>query len=282
MEGRSTSEAGNNNGNKVVLVTGASSGLGRATAARLVQRGHRVYGTSRQPAGGTDWPMLALDVCSDDSVEACVGEVLAREGRIDALVNNAGYAFIGAVEETRLEEARAQLETNFFGALRMMLAVLPAMRARGSGHIVNISSLSGAVAVPFLGAYAASKHALEAMSEALAHELRDTRLRVTLLEPDGMRTRIGFHHPRAEHPELAPRRKRLVSLLERATREEGNDPDLLARVVEQVIEDSAPPLRIAIGEGAKRLIEARRTLSEVEFGRLLATALQLDTDTAAA
>ncbi|WP_163999216.1 SDR family oxidoreductase [Pyxidicoccus caerfyrddinensis] len=281
MEGRSTSEARNNNG-KVVLVTGASSGLGRATAARLVQRGHRVYGTSRQPAGETDWPMLTLDVCSDGSVEACVGEVLAREGRIDALVNNAGYAFIGAVEETRLEDARAQLETNFFGALRMMLAVLPTMRARGSGHIVNISSLSGAVAVPFLGAYAASKHALEAMSEALAHELRDTRLRVTLLEPDGMRTRIGFHHPHVEHPELAPRRKRLVSLLERATREEGNDPDLLARVVEQVIEDSAPPLRIAIGEGAKRLIEARRTLSEAEFSKLLATALQLDTDTVAA
>jgi NAD(P)-dependent dehydrogenase (short-subunit alcohol dehydrogenase family) len=281
MEVRGTSEA-RKNGGKVVLVTGASSGLGRATAARLVARGHRVYGTSRQPSGDSGWPMLALDVCSDESVKTCVGEVLAREGRIDALVNNAGYAFIGAVEETSLEEARAQLETNFFGALRMMLAVLPSMRERGTGHIVNVSSLSGVAAPPFLGAYAASKHALEAMSEALAHELRGTRLRVTLLEPDGMRTRIGFHHPRVERPDLAPRRKRLVSLLERATREEGSDPEVLARIVEQVLDDSAPPLRIVIGEGAKRLIEARRTLPEAEFGRLLATALQLDGDTAAA
>ncbi|NMO19388.1 SDR family NAD(P)-dependent oxidoreductase [Pyxidicoccus fallax] len=281
MESRSTPEARNS---RVVLVTGASSGLGRATAALLARRGYRVYGTSRQPTprAGTEWPMLPLEVCSDASVEACVRELLAREGRIDALVNNAGHAFIGAVEETSLQEARAQLETNFFGALRMMLAVLPPMRERGVGHIINVSSLSGAVAVPFLGAYAASKHALEAMSESLAHELRGTALRVTLLQPDGMRTGIGFHHPRTERPDLAVKRRRLVSLLERATREEGNDPDLLAHEVARVIEDSAPPLRIIIGEGAKRLIEARRTLPEVEFGKLLASALHLDTEPATA
>ncbi|QRK07502.1 SDR family NAD(P)-dependent oxidoreductase [Archangium violaceum] len=280
MENGNTAEARND---KVILVTGASSGLGRATAALLVQCGYRVYGTSRQPAGdtGAGWPMLPLDVRSDRSVEACVGALLSREGRIDALINNAGYAFIGAVEETSLDEARAQLETNFFGALRMMLAVLPTMRSRGTGHIINISSLSGAVAGPFLGAYAASKHALEAMSEALAHELRGTRLRVTLLQPDGMRTRIGFHHPQAEHPEHIARRRRLVSLLERATREDGNDPDMLAHAVVRTLEDSTPPLRIAIGEGTKKLIEARRTLPEAEYGKLLASLLHVDVEQAA-
>ncbi len=121
---------------KVALVTGASSGLGRATAAVLKERGYRVYGTSRDPARtpGLGWPLLSLDVCSDASVAACVAEITAREGRIDILVNNAGHAFVGAVEETSLDDAHAQLETNFFGALRMMLAVLPLMRARLRSH----------------------------------------------------------------------------------------------------------------------------------------------------
>jgi NAD(P)-dependent dehydrogenase (short-subunit alcohol dehydrogenase family) len=256
---------------KVVLVTGASSGLGRATAALLAAGGIRVYGTSRTPArDDLGWPMLPLDVRSNSSVAACVAQVLMREGRIDALVNNAGYAFVGAVEETSLDETRAQLETNFFGALRMMQAVLPAMQAQGSGRIVNISSLAGAVAFPFLGAYAASKQALEAMSEALAHELRGSDVRVTLLEPDGMRTAIGFHHPRVEHPTLGPRRRHVLGLLQHATTGAGNDPELLARAVADAIASPAPPLRIVIGEGARRMIAARRTMSEAEFGALIA------------
>ncbi len=122
---------------KVVLVTGASSGLGLSTAAFLTERGHRVYGTSRRPdvEAGLGWPMLPLDVCSDTAVEACVAAVQAREGRIDGLVNNAGHAFVGAVEETSLGDAKAQFEANFFGALRMMLAVLPIMaRTRGGPY----------------------------------------------------------------------------------------------------------------------------------------------------
>jgi short-subunit dehydrogenase len=193
-----------------------------------------------------------------------------REGRIDALVNNAGYAFIGAVEETSLDEARAQLETNFFGALRMMQAVLPAMRAQGTGRIVNISSVSGVIAFPFAGAYAASKQALEAMSEALAHELRGCDVRVTLIEPDGMRTAIEFRHPRADHAILAARRRRIVDLLTQLTTTAGNDPDLLACVVANAIASDDPPLRVVVGEQARRMIEARRTLSEAEFGAMVA------------
>src|SRR5690606_35507590 len=159
---------------KVVLITGASSGLGRATARLLAERGYRVFGTSRRPpadapTGGVE--PLALDVCADASVAACVQTVLARAGRIDALINNAGYELGGALEEATLEEAQRQFETNFFGAVRMIRAVLPAMRRQGGGRIVNVSSLAGLAPVPFLGLYSASKFALEGYSEALRHEV---------------------------------------------------------------------------------------------------------------
>ncbi|HVJ52207.1 MAG TPA: SDR family NAD(P)-dependent oxidoreductase [Aliidongia sp.] len=260
---------------KVVLVTGASSGLGQATAAFLAGRGHRVYGTSRKPSPvDTGWPMLTLDVCSDASVAACVAEIERREGRIDALVNNAGHAFVGAIEETSLDEAKAQFETNFFGALRMMRAVLPLMRARDRGRIVNVSSLAGAVPFPFLGLYGASKHALEAVSESLDYELAGTGIRVTILEPDGMRTAIGFHHPKAEHPVLAEPRRRLLALLEAGTSTGGQDPLVLAREVARAIEDEVPPLRIVIGEMANQIIAARRSMPEASFRRMISESVR--------
>jgi short-subunit dehydrogenase len=231
-----------------------------------------VYGTSRKPGASinTAWPMLALDVGSDTSVSACVAEVEAREGRIDALVNNAGHAFVGGIEETSIEEAKAQLETNFFGALRMALRVLPSMREQDFGRIVNISSLAGAVPFPFLGVYGASKHALEAIFESLDYELIGTGIRVTLLEPDGMSTAIGFHHPRSDHPLLAAKRRRLLSRLETNTREGGIDPLVLANEVAAVVEGDTPPLRIVIGELAKEIIQARRTVSEQRFREIVA------------
>ncbi len=269
-----------NSPNKIVLVTGASSGLGRAVAHHLQQGGLCVYGTSRQPRGSHDvtWPMLQLDVRSDASVRACVDDIVGTEGRIDVLINNAGYAFVGAVEETSVDDTRAQMETNFFGVVRMMKAVLPVMRNQGTGHIVNISSLAGIVGAPFLGAYAASKHALEGISEALAHELRGTSIHVTLVEPDGMRTGIDFHHPSSDSPILAARRHRMLAMLQQATAEQGGgtDPDLLARAVADALASDRPPLRIVIGEAAQTLITAWRTLPDAAFGDLLAARLEAD------
>jgi len=261
---------------KVVLVTGASSGLGYAIAQRLTYLGHRVYGTSRKPdtVADTAWPMLTLDVCNDVSVQTCVAEIQAHEGRIDALVNNAGHAFVGAIEETDIDAAKAQFETNVFGALRMMLTVLPLMRAQGTGHIVNISSLAGIVPFPFLGIYGASKHSLEAISESLDYELRDTGIRVTLMEPDGMQTSIGFHHPRSGHPALADKRRRLLRQLEINTRENGIAPGVLAQAVADAIESDEPPLRIVIGDMAKEMIDARRAMPEASFRQMLATRVQ--------
>src|SRR5262245_58411020 len=159
---------------KVVLITGASSGVGHTTARLLSQSGYRVFGTSRNPGGAEATPgvaTLALDVCSDDSVAACVKAVVADAGRIDVLVNNAAYELAGAAEETTIDEAKAQFETNFFGVVRMVKAVLPSMRRQKHGRIVNVSSLSGVSSIPFMGMYSASKFALEGFSEALQLEV---------------------------------------------------------------------------------------------------------------
>ena len=156
----------------VVLITGASSGFGEACADHLARRGYRVYGTSRRarfPEGGAEENprMIPMDVCDDDSVRAAVEFVLAAEGRLDVVVNNAGLGMAGAVEDTSLEEARALFETNFFGMHRVCRAVLPTLRAQRSGLIVNISSIGGLIAIPFQGFYSASKFATEALTEAL-------------------------------------------------------------------------------------------------------------------
>ena len=171
---------------RVALVTGASSGIGQATAQHLAQAGYRVFGTSRraaaQNAQGVE--MLVLDVTSDDSVEALAREVMRRAGRIDLLVNNAGFGVApAAAEESSLEQARAIFDTNFFGMVRMTRAVAPHMRAQGSGHIINIGSVLGFLPMPYMALYSASKHAVAGYSEALDHELRTTGVRVSVVEP---------------------------------------------------------------------------------------------------
>jgi NAD(P)-dependent dehydrogenase (short-subunit alcohol dehydrogenase family) len=171
--------------NRVVLVTGASSGIGLSCAAHLAERGFRVYGTSRRPAAGPESrvTMLTADVTDDHSVEHLVGTVLDREQRLDIVVNNAGMALAGPVEKTSIEEAKRQLEVNFFGAFRVCCAALPAMRSQRSGYIVNIGSIGGLVALPYQAMYSASKFALEGLSESLRMEVRPFGVRVVIIEP---------------------------------------------------------------------------------------------------
>jgi NAD(P)-dependent dehydrogenase (short-subunit alcohol dehydrogenase family) len=186
----------------VVLITGASSGIGRATAVHFARKGWRVLASMRRPERAADlreearaagWTVTTpeLDVTSDDSVARAVGEALRDTGgRLDVLVNNAGYYGYGALEETTPDELRAQLETNVVGVHRVTRAVLPAMRARRSGAIVTIGSVSGRVALPMVGPYHASKWALEGMIEALRYELIPFGIRVTLVEPGTYRTEL--------------------------------------------------------------------------------------------
>ncbi len=261
----------------VVLVTGASSGLGRATATLLAVQGYRVFGTSRSPsrAPATPFELLTLDVREDASVDACIAEVLRAAGRIDVLVSNAGGAFVGAVEETSIAEAQAQMETNCFGALRVMRAVLPAMRLRREGRIVVISSLAGLVPPPFLGAYAASKHALEALSESLAYEVRPHGVHISLVELDGMRTGIPFARPARREPIYAEPSARMLAKLEHITGDAGGDPTELARCVLDILANPAPALRYILGKEATQVVAARRQLSETDYIRTMIDRLGL-------
>ena len=172
--------------NKVALVTGASSGIGEATAQRLATAGYKVYGTSRRSAqaGQRSFDMLSLDVTSDESVEAAIKDVMRLEGRIDLLVNNAGFGVAPAgAEESSLDQARSIFETNFFGMVRMTRAVVPYMRRQGNGRIINIGSVLGFLPMPYGALYAATKHAIEGYSESLDHELRTRGIRVSVIEP---------------------------------------------------------------------------------------------------
>ena len=170
----------------IAIVTGASSGIGHATAERLAAAGYKVYGTSRRGAqsGQRSFEMLPLDVTSDRSVEAAVTDVIRAEGRIDLLVNNAGFGVAPAgAEESSIDQARSIFDTNFFGIVRMTRAVVPYMRRHGSGRIINIGSVLGFLPMPYGALYAATKHAVEGYSESLDHELRTRGIRVSVVEP---------------------------------------------------------------------------------------------------
>ncbi|WP_434989535.1 oxidoreductase [Xanthomonas melonis] len=187
----------------VVLITGVSSGIGRVAAERFVQRGCSVYGTVRNLASATplaNVELVEMDIRDGASVQRAVEGIIAREGRIDVLVNNAGINLVGAVEETSTDEAAMLFDTNVLGILRTVQAVAPQMRARRQGRIVNISSVLGFLPAPYMGVYAASKHALEGLSETLDHELRQFGVRVTLVEPSYTRTSLGSNSPAAQVP----------------------------------------------------------------------------------
>ena len=233
---------------RVVLITGTSSGIGAACAARLAADGHRVFGTARgvAPAGpaGIEW--LALDVCDDAAVASGVARVIEAAGRIDVLVNNAGIGIAGAVEDTTPEDLVRQLDTNLLGPLRMVRAVVPHMRERGSGRIVQISSLAGRIGVPFQGAYSASKFALEGLSESLALELRPLGIDVVLVQPGDVRSGFGAARAWTEtaraNPLYRERAARAVGAMEQAERT-GPPPERVARLVARIVAARRPRLR---------------------------------------
>jgi NAD(P)-dependent dehydrogenase (short-subunit alcohol dehydrogenase family) len=240
---------------RVVLITGASSGVGQSTARLLSERGYKVFGTSRNPTAVepiSTVEMLPLDVQADDSVRACVEAVVNRGGHLDVLINNAGYELAGALEETSAAEARAQFETNFFGVVRMIDTVLPLMRRQKHGHIINVGSLSGLSAIPFLGVYSASKFALEGYTEALRHELKPFNIHVSLTEAGFLKT------PMMSHRQLAARRideyddwrQRALNAV-RAYEEKGPGPDAVAETLLEIVSSKNPRLRYLIGGQAK-------------------------------
>jgi NAD(P)-dependent dehydrogenase (short-subunit alcohol dehydrogenase family) len=262
---------------KVALVTGASSGFGQATAALLAARGFLVFGTSRAPAHkeASDFELLPLDVCSETSVQTCVHTILERTGRIDLLVNNAGFAQAGALEETSLEEARAQFDTNVFGVLRMLKAVLPAMRTQGGGQIITVSSLLGVVAMPYLVLYASSKFALEGMIEGLSHELRPFHIKVSLVEPTFFRTNFDAQPPAAPLAAYESARQSMMQFV-RAAVEQGPDPQQVASRIVQLATSSDPPLRSFVGPRANMLVALRHWLPARIFEQVRLRVFQIE------
>lgn len=239
---------------KVVLVTGASSGIGSGIAARLRGDGHRVYGTSRAPEGAMPPGVegMALDLTCEESIVACVDSLIDREGRIDVLVNNAGVDFTGAVEECALAEARAVFETNLFGMMRLSRATLPAMRARGTGQIVNLGSAAGLAAIPYQSLYSASKYAVEGFSEALMHEVEPFGISVFVVEPGFHRSELGRRMQVAGLSLDAYRHGRdQVSKSFRAAVASGPDPERVARRVSRIVSGRRSGFRHPIGLEAR-------------------------------
>src|SRR5215469_7858451 len=241
---------------KVAVITGVSSGIGRAIAGLLSQIGFRVFGTARakvEPKGPLEEvELLSLDVRDDDSVRSCVRTVVDRAGRIDALVNNAGYTLIGSLEETTTEEAKQLFETNFFGVLRMTQAVLPLMRGQGSGRIINIGSVVGFVPAPYQGIYCASKHALEGYSESLDHEVRQFGIRISVIEPSFTRTNYAQNSQSVGHPleAYADGRTRVVKVIEENIAKGGTALGV-AEVVREAVTSRSPRPRYPVGREAK-------------------------------
>jgi short-subunit dehydrogenase len=241
---------------KTVLVTGASSGIGAAVAHHFHRRGFMVFGTSRSADPGSvhDFPIPKLDVNSDGSAKACVDEVWARAGRVDVLVNNAGYALAGAAEETSIEEAKEQFETNFFGAARMVKAVLPHMREARSGRIITIGSLAGLMAIPCNAFYTGTKFALEGYMESLWFELKPFGNGVSLVEPGFVRTAINqATRFAAEHlPAYDGPRDRALAVIDRSV-EKGVAPGLVAKAVFRAAQSRTPHLRYRVGADSQCL-----------------------------
>ena len=259
----------------IAVVTGSSTGIGQATAVTLARAGHTVYATMRSPqTGGEELRRLtaqenlslritALDVDSDESVRQAFDVILSEANRIDVLVNNAGIGHVGAVEELPLEAFRATMETNFFGALRCIQAVVPGMRERRSGCIVNITSVAGRFSVAPQAPYASSKFALEALSECLAQEMKLFNVRVAIVEPGVIATPIFGKMP-PPPPSRYPHTRRLTELF-RASLENPVSPYLVGEKVREIVDSDSWQLRHPVGPDAAGLLAWRASMTDEQW-----------------
>lgn len=236
---------------KTILITGASRGIGRATADLLAGRGHRVFGTSRHPAPQPHdaFAWLPLDVTDDASVRACVGTLLDRAGHLDVLINNAGVWQIAALEETTIDRAQHLFDVNLFGVMRMVHAVLPTMRQRRAGQIINLGSLAGVIPLPYVGLYSATKAALEAYTSALRGELRPFGIAVSIIDPDDIHTSMETHEPDIPIPDYVPTRTRTTAV-HAQNMAAAPGPELVAQAIAGIVQSDRPKQRYCVGPHA--------------------------------
>jgi NAD(P)-dependent dehydrogenase (short-subunit alcohol dehydrogenase family) len=270
--------------NKVALVTGGSSGIGEATALKLQELGYTTYAAARrvermEHLTTTGIRPLAMDVTDDESMQSGVEQIVAEEGRIDVLVNAAGYGSYGALEDVPLSEARNQFEVNLFGAARLTQLVLPRMREQHSGTVVNITSMGGKIYTPLGAWYHATKHALEALSDCLRMELKPFGIDVVVIEPGGIRT---------EWPGIAAQKVRAVSgtgpyapqgiavadsLASESTQRRSSPPELIANTIGNAVTARRPKTRYAVGYGAKPMIFLHDVLPDRAFDAFIRRAV---------
>lgn len=256
-----------------ILITGASKGIGLAIGERLHAAGYRVFGTSRNPtAEHTPFPLLALDVTSPESVQACINAVIAAAGRIDVLINNAGYDLYGAAEETDMDTLHAQMDANFYGAVRMTAAVLPIMRAQGGGRIINNSSIGGLMSLPYNSAYAASKFALEGYSESLRYEVLPFGIYVSLIEPGSVATdtlATSIREVDGGNGVYRAQRQRMTRQMRASGAASRLTPGQIAECVYRITREQRPRLRYPIGNLARFVPIMRTLLPQRMFERFM-------------
>jgi NAD(P)-dependent dehydrogenase (short-subunit alcohol dehydrogenase family) len=275
---------------EVAVVTGSSTGIGFETSLTLARNGFNTYATMRKSGGKTnqitdivkneDLPLqvIQLDVSDDKSVLDAINRIAKEKGRIDVVVNNAGYALVGPLEQTSMEEIKAQFETNFFGAVRVMQAVIPVMRGQRSGKIVNITSMGGRIAIPLDSIYHATKFALEGISESIQYELEPFGIKLILIEPGAVGTNFWKNWRMAAKAESSgdnndnsQYKKIENNMSESFKKMEQNaiHPSEVAKVILQAVMADNLDFRYVVGKDAATILEAKRNMSNREFQNLM-------------
>ena len=259
---------------KVVLITGGSSGIGKSIGEYLQNKGYKVYGTSRNPKNYPDskFPIVALDVTDTDTISTCIHEVLERESKIDILINNAGAGITGPIEEIPDAEIKRNFETNFFGPINVIKAVLPSMRAQNSGLIMNVTSIAGYMGLPFRGVYSASKGALELITEAFRMELKVFNIEMTNVAPGDFATNIAAGRYHAPVLETSPYKEKYGHSLKMMDDhvDEGNDPKEMAEAIYKIIQTKSPKIHYKVGAFMQKFsIVLKRILPDKVYEKLL-------------
>ena len=258
---------------KVVLITGGSSGIGKSIGEFLSDKNYKVYGTSRNPDNYKDskFPIVALDVSDNKTIEQCVDSVIQIEGRIDVLINNAGAGITGPIEETPETEIKRNFETNFFGPIAVIKAVLPQMRKQNSGLIINVTSIAGYMGLPYRGVYSASKGALELITEAFRMEIKDFNIQMTNVAPGDFATNIAagrFHAPIKENSSYSKYGDVLKAI--DADVNKSANPIEVAKVVHKIIETKNPKIHYKVGAFMQKFsIVLKRVLPDKVYEKLL-------------
>ncbi|MBT0608635.1 SDR family oxidoreductase [Aequorivita echinoideorum] len=259
---------------KVVLITGGSSGIGKAIGDYLSSRNYTVYGTSRNPdtIQNSLFPLLKMDVCNLESIESAISELIEATGKIDVLINNAGVGITGPIEETPTEEMKKAFDTNLYGPINVIKTVLPYMRSQKRGHIINITSIAGYMGLPYRGIYSATKSALEITIEAMRMETLQFGIKMTNVAPGDFATNIAAGRYHAPVLENSPYKEAYSSTLKMMNEhvDHGEDPSKMAKVVHQIIENENPKIHYKVGAPMQKFsIVLKRILPDKVYERML-------------